>query len=130
MGLTLVNVKHAQIGLQKKSLKWRNQGKGSKGGKKICIESGMRHWKLKTLMKIRFLSKVIMVEETLEFKQTILLCYGRHKTLMLQQKIPKAQVWAIVKVVTHCLNLVVTTWCSPKLLDRLKCEFKAKITDE
>ncbi len=90
MGLTLVNVKHAQIGLQKNSLKWKNQGKGGKGGKKNYIESGMWHWKLKTLVKIRFVNKVIMVEETLEFKQTILLCYGRQKTLMLQQKILEA----------------------------------------
>jgi hypothetical protein len=50
----------------------------------------MWHWKLKTLVKIRFMNKVIMVEETLEFKQTILLCYGRQKTLMLQQKILEA----------------------------------------
>jgi hypothetical protein len=61
-------------------------------GKKNCIESGMWHWKLKTLMKIRFVSKVIMVEKTLEFKQIVLLCYGKQKTLTLQQRIPKPQV--------------------------------------
>jgi hypothetical protein len=83
--------------------------KEARMGEKNCIESGMRHWKLKTFVKIRFVSKVIMVEETLEFKQTILLSYGRQKTLTLQQRIPKAQVWAIAEVVIHCLNLVVTT---------------------
>jgi hypothetical protein len=31
----------------------------------------------KTPIKTRFASKVIMFKETLEFRQTILLCYGR-----------------------------------------------------
>jgi len=47
-----------------------------------------------------------MFEKTLEFKTTILLCYGKQKTLNLQQVL-KAQVWAIVKIVTMCSNLVV-----------------------
>jgi hypothetical protein len=41
------------------------------------MDSGLRPWKLKTLIKRRFVSKVIMFEETLEFKATILLCYGK-----------------------------------------------------
>jgi hypothetical protein len=32
--------------------------------------------KLKTQVKTRFASKVIMFEEVLEFKEAILLCYG------------------------------------------------------
>ncbi len=43
----------------------------------------MQQQDLKTPMKTRFANKVIMFEETLEFKQTILLCYGRQKTLTL-----------------------------------------------
>jgi hypothetical protein len=43
-------------------------------------------------MKTTFASKVIMFEETLEFKQAILLCHGRQKKLTLQQKVHKAQV--------------------------------------
>jgi hypothetical protein len=50
-----------------------------------------------------------MCEETLEFKQAIITCYGKQKIVTLQQKVLKAQMWAIVKVVTSCLNLVVTT---------------------
>jgi hypothetical protein len=41
----------------------------------------MQHQKLKTPMKTKFTSKVIMFEETLEFKQAILLSYGKLKTL-------------------------------------------------
>jgi len=41
------------------------------------MDSGLQPWKLKTLVKTRFASKVIMFEETLEFKATILLCYGK-----------------------------------------------------
>jgi hypothetical protein len=35
------------------------------------------------LAKTRFANKIIMFEETLEFKQTILLYYGRQKSLTL-----------------------------------------------
>ncbi len=62
----------------------------------------MWHWKLKTLIKIRFVNRVIMLEETLEFKQTILLCYGKKKTLTLQQIVFKAQVWTIAEIINHC----------------------------
>jgi hypothetical protein len=48
-------------------------------------------------MKTRFVGKVIMFEKTLEFKNVIILCYGRQKSIVLQQKILKAQVWAIVE---------------------------------
>ncbi len=34
-------------------------------------------WKLKTHVKTKFSSKVIMFEETLEFKAIIMLCYGK-----------------------------------------------------
>jgi hypothetical protein len=31
------------------------------------------------------------------------------KKLTLQQKVPKAQMWAIAETIIHCLNLVATT---------------------
>jgi hypothetical protein len=40
-----------------------------------------------------------MFEETLKFKQVILLCYGRQKTLTLQLRVLKPQVWAIVEAI-------------------------------
>ncbi len=48
-----------------------------------------------------------MFEEVLEFKQDIFLCYGRQKTIVLQQKVPKVEVWAIAKTFTFILNKVV-----------------------
>ncbi len=48
-----------------------------------------------------------MFEKTLEFKQTILLCYGRRKILTLYIKTHMAQVRAIAKVVSHYLIHVV-----------------------
>jgi len=40
------------------------------------MDNGLQPQKLKTLVKTRFASKVIMLEETLEFKAVIILCYG------------------------------------------------------
>jgi hypothetical protein len=57
-------------------------------------------------MKTSFASKVIMFEEVLEFKQAILLCYGQQKTIVLQQKVPKVEVWAIAKTFASFLNKV------------------------
>jgi hypothetical protein len=77
VSLILVNVKDVKTSLQKsitwtkKSRKWRQEWE------KAYIESGMWHWKLKILVKTGFASKVIMFEEDLEFKQDILLCYGK-----------------------------------------------------
>jgi hypothetical protein len=48
-----------------------------------------------------------MFEETFEFKNSIILCYGKQKFVVLQQIVPKAQVWAIVEAITSTLNLVV-----------------------
>jgi hypothetical protein len=48
-----------------------------------------------------------MFEETLEFKNAIILCYGMQKSIALQQIVPKARVWAIVEAITFTLNLIV-----------------------
>jgi hypothetical protein len=48
-----------------------------------------------------------MFDETLEFKQASITCYEKQKTITLQQIVPKAQVWAIVEVITSCLNPMV-----------------------
>jgi len=61
----------------------------------------MQPQKLITHVKTRFPSKVIIFEETLEFKQTIITSYGKQKIITLQQKFQtKAQVWAIAKAIT------------------------------
>jgi len=50
-----------------------------------------------------------MFEKIFEFKNSIILYYGRKKSMGLQHRILKAQVWAIAEVVTSTLNLVVST---------------------
>jgi hypothetical protein len=62
-------------------------------------------------VKTRFASKVIMFEETFQFKNAIILCYGKQNYFFFQQKIPKAQVWAIVEVIASTLHLVVLSHC-------------------
>jgi hypothetical protein len=49
-----------------------------------------------------------MFEKVLAFKEAILLCYGQQKTIVLQQKVPKVEVWAIVKAFTFVLNCIIT----------------------
>jgi len=50
-----------------------------------------------------------MFEKTLEFKNAIILCYGRKKIVVLEHKVFKAQVWVVAKVVTFAFNHVVFT---------------------
>jgi hypothetical protein len=49
-----------------------------------------------------------MFEKTLEFKNAIILCYGKQKYMVLQQKVPKTQMWVVTKATTFALNLVVS----------------------
>jgi hypothetical protein len=46
--------------------------------KKGKVEMGKGMWprKLKTPLKTRYVNKIIMFEEVVEFKEAILLCYG------------------------------------------------------
>jgi hypothetical protein len=44
---------------------------------KACVESRLLPHKLKTPIKTRFTSKIIVFEKCLELKKTILFCYGR-----------------------------------------------------
>ncbi len=65
-------MKVAQGRLQK-TVTWTKKSKKCKNGK----GHGLWLRKLKTPMKTRFVSKVIMFEEILEFKNAIILCYGQ-----------------------------------------------------
>ncbi len=67
----------------------------------------MRYRKLKTLVKTKFDSKVTMLDETIEFKNAIIICYGKKKPIALQQIVPKAEVWVIAKAITFILNPIV-----------------------
>jgi hypothetical protein len=59
-------------------LTWIKQsGKGRQKWEKACVKSGLWLHKFQTLMNTRFASKVIMFEEALKFKKTIIFCYGQ-----------------------------------------------------
>jgi hypothetical protein len=61
-------------------------------------------------MKTKFASKMIMFDKLLKFKEAIFLCYGQQRTLTLQQKVSKVEVWRIAKTFTSILNHVATTY--------------------
>ncbi len=77
IGLNHVNVKVAQGSLQKKFTWTKKSRKGQQEWEKACVEMGLRPQKLKTLMKTKFASKVLMFEKCLEFKKAIILCLGQ-----------------------------------------------------
>jgi len=51
--------------------------KGREEWEQPRFENGMQHQKLKTLVKTKFASKVVMFKETLEFKNATFFCYGK-----------------------------------------------------
>ena len=57
-------------------------------------------------MKTRFASKVVLFQETQEFAKAINLCYGR-QSIKLQERMSSPLTWAIAKVVTETINLVI-----------------------
>lgn len=71
-----MNVKKIQIVLQKTITWTKKYEKGKQEWEKPCIE-------LKTLIKTKFISKVIIFEKTLEFKHAIITCYGKQMTISL-----------------------------------------------
>jgi hypothetical protein len=54
----------------------KKMGKEIYEWEKACVERGLWPWKFKTLVQTRFASKVIMFEDTFEFKENIILYYG------------------------------------------------------
>ena len=53
----------------------KEERKWTYGVDKACEEVGLPSKRLKTLVKIRFASKVVMFQETTEYASTINLCY-------------------------------------------------------
>jgi hypothetical protein len=58
-------------------------------------------------VKTKLVSRIILFQKTLEFKHTIVLCYGRQQSLALQGHVPSPQVWAIAHIVSNTLGFVV-----------------------
>jgi len=74
-------VKDSQTALQKTITWTKNLRKGRHEWERACMDSGLWPRKLKTPIKTRFTSKVIMFEKTLEFKVAILLSYDKQKNI-------------------------------------------------
>jgi hypothetical protein len=78
----------------KKTMTWTKKlGKGRQKWELAWKEIGLKPWKLKTLVKIQFASKVVCIQETLEYATTINLCYSQ-QTSRLQTWIPFGLTWA------------------------------------
>ncbi len=107
VGLRNVNVKEVQSGLQK-TITWTKKfGKWKQEWEWACFENAMGYGKLKAFVKTKFASKVITFQETLKFKNAIIFYYSKQKSIALQQKVLKAQVWTIAEAIASTLNLVV-----------------------
>jgi hypothetical protein len=74
---------------------------------RACFNVGLPHRKLKTPMKTRFTSKMILFQETLEYQDAINLCYGRQETQELQGRVPDAHTWAICKLIIETMLPIV-----------------------
>ncbi len=70
-----VSLKDAQITFKKTIAQIKKSNKGRIEWHKPCHEVGMQHKKLQTSMKMHFISKVIMFQETLEYVNAINICY-------------------------------------------------------
>jgi len=96
-----------------KTITWTKKfGKGHNECQKACLDVGISHQKMKTLMKTKFANKVIIFQKTLEYWDTINLFYGRQETQDLQGHVLDAHTWAICKMVVKTMPHVVKQ-CTP-----------------
>jgi hypothetical protein len=62
---------------------------------------------LKTFVKIKFASRIILFQKTLTYQNANSICYGWQQPLHLQFGIPNCQNWFIVQAIINTLMLVV-----------------------
>jgi len=75
-------VKDAQVTLQNTITSTKKSKKRRQESQKICVDNGMEHWKLKTLIKTIFSSKIII----------IIIYYGGEKIVILSERIHNVHV--------------------------------------
>jgi hypothetical protein len=90
-GFQEVNLKATQSALHKTITWMKKSGKGRSKWKQTCFNIGLSHQKLKTPVKTRFASEVILFQETLKYQDAINLCYEKQETVELQSHVPN---WA------------------------------------
>jgi len=104
--MTKLSLRFAQTTLQS-CITWTKKSEnGGAEWRKACIKVGLLARKLRTLMKTRFVSKVILFEETLEYADAINIWY-EVQSLKLQAQVPTGVTWTVARTVTKTLNLVV-----------------------
>ena len=99
-------MKDAQKSLQSCITWTKKSGKGCQEWDRACIDAGLPTRKLKTPVKTRFASKVVLFQETQEYADAISICY-RRQSLKLQARAPSGMTWATARTVTQTLNPVV-----------------------
>jgi hypothetical protein len=72
----------------------------------VCREASLPPRKLKTLVKTKFASKVILFQETLEYPRATTICYN-HQSLHLQAYVSFGPTWAIARAMIETLNLII-----------------------
>ncbi len=90
VGMKEVSIKDVQFSLQKIITWTQKSGKGLQEWVKTCKDVVLWPQKLKTLVKTKFASKVILFKQCLEFKDTINLYYSQ-QAITLQSKILNPQ---------------------------------------
>ncbi|KAG0573230.1 hypothetical protein KC19_VG160100 [Ceratodon purpureus] len=106
VGMKKVSLKTAQKSLQSCITWTKKSGVGRSEWNKACIEAGVPSRKLKTPVKTRFASKVVLFQEMLEYADAINICY-RGQSLKLQERVPSGLTWAVARTVTGTLNAIV-----------------------
>jgi len=79
-----VSLKEAQSTLQKTITWMKKLSKRRQEWEVACHEASLLPRKLKTLVKTRFVSKVVFFQEMLEYAHTITLCYSWQSTYKLK----------------------------------------------
>jgi hypothetical protein len=77
VGMTQMLLKNAQLALQKQITWVKKRGKGCQEWDKACRATRLALHKLKTFVKIRFASKFVLFQKTLEFANAINIFYQR-----------------------------------------------------
>jgi len=75
--------------------------------KESCIVASLLAKTLKISVKMKFVSWVIIFQETLEYRNVISICYGWQQIIHLSFKVLVLQTWAIVQAITNALLPIV-----------------------
>jgi hypothetical protein len=92
VGVPFILIKKTQSIFQKSIIWTKKSGKGQQKWHKVGELIRVPPWKLKTPMKTHFASRVVLFQDTFEFKNVIVFCYGRQQLLALKGCVPSPQV--------------------------------------